>query len=250
MNQQQQNGAPVNAVTPPFTDGDKLFVANFIVANYLAPDVYSDDPPKPSAAQRLSQRFPPYTPAHLGQSSLTITQIQRLYLFILRNSNPSLIFTQNQFYFYLKGKLVVSPYPSVDFTTFFPLDVHKQKVDSTTGHEVVKGIVVIDHDSVSGWVDCEDLDRFKRLTGLVELKIDRESWLSYDQSSFDHDRVGWLVTNSARNTTTMTTLIVHGKPVTFELFGLLWDSVVIGIGSTAYLFRVALPPLPNNRTYL
>ncbi|CAN1855097.1 Increased DNA methylation 3 [Linum perenne] len=263
MNQQQQNGAPVNAVTPPFTDGDKLFVANFIVANYLAPDVYSDDPPKPSAAQRLSQRFPPYTPAHLGQSSLTITQIQRLYLFILRNSNPSLIFTQNQFYFYLKGKLVVSPYPSVDFTTFFPLDVHKQKVDSTTGHEVVKGIVVIDHDSVSGWVDCEDLDRFKRLTGLVELKIDRESWLSYDQSSFDHDRVGWLVTNSgmekckmrtgrtnriiSRNTTTMTTLIVHGKPVTFELFGLLWDSVVIGIGSTAYLFRVALPPLPNNR---
>ncbi|CAN0852446.1 Increased DNA methylation 3 [Linum grandiflorum] len=236
MKQQEQQRAPTAA------DDDKLFVANFIVADYLGPDVVSaDKPPKISTAQRLTQRFAPYTPNHLGQSSLTVTQILTLYYYILRNStNPSLIFNPTQFYFYLKGKLI-SPCPSAaNFTTFFPLHIHKHKLSS------IKGIVVID-DPGAGWIDCEELDRFKRLTGLVDLRVDRESWLSCNWTFDDHDRrlISGLI-NENNKLTTMTTVIVHGKPVAFELFMLSWELVLIGISSAAYLFRVALPPLPDN----
>ncbi|CAL1372606.1 unnamed protein product [Linum trigynum] len=258
---------------------DKLFLANFIVTNYLGPDVFSEIPRR-SVANRLSRRFPPYTSTHLGDSSLTVSQLKSLYYYALRNADPTLILSPAQFHAYLKGDETTY---TTNFTTFFPLHLHKHKVYSAASiHEVVKGIVVVINDEDDAPVDDElnrsYIDRFRRLSGSSGLKMDSKSCLTYrpprprDDDDDDRDsdprpvvlfRDGFkrrrvVISDddddlderdfptaeelAARDAT----VVVNGKTVTFKLVGLSSDYVVIGISRAAYLFRVALPCLPNN----
>ncbi|TXG51877.1 hypothetical protein EZV62_021046 [Acer yangbiense] len=63
------------------------------------------------------------------------------------------------------------------FTSFFPMNIHGHKKYSGD-YEIVKGIVLIDDPNIS-YIKKEDLDRFKCLSGMHILKIDRIKSLCY-----------------------------------------------------------------------
>uniref|UniRef100_A0A1J3IIQ6 Increased DNA methylation 3 n=1 Tax=Noccaea caerulescens TaxID=107243 RepID=A0A1J3IIQ6_NOCCA len=148
---------------------DQYFLVNFIMSNYLGPDVYSDEP-RISASQRLAKRLPPYTSMHIGSSSLTVAQLQNLYYHVLRNAKSSLLVHPDMIYMYLKGYLPLSRvFPQ--FTSFFPTNLHPQKKYSPS-HEIVRGVVLIDDPSVA-FISTEELQRFRCLSCLNDMKIDR-----------------------------------------------------------------------------
>ncbi|CAA7020080.1 unnamed protein product [Microthlaspi erraticum] len=163
---------------------DQYFLVNFIMSKYLGPDVYSDDP-RISASQRLAKRLPPYTSMHIGSSSLTVAQLQNLYYYVLRNAESSLLVHPDMLYTYLKGYLPLrGMFPQ--FTSFFPTNLHPQKKYSPS-HEIVKGIVVIDDPAVA-FISTEELKRFRCLSCLDDLKIDRVVSLSPLRVKLDESR--------------------------------------------------------------
>ncbi|KAL1219753.1 Increased DNA methylation 3 [Cardamine amara subsp. amara] len=165
---------------------DQYFLVNFIMSNYLGPDVYSDNP-RCSASQRLAKGLPPYTLMHIGSSSLTVAQLQNLYYNVLRNANSSLLLHPDLIYMYLKGYLPLEPIRTFpQFTSFFPMSLHPQKRYSPS-HEIVKGIVVIDDPAVA-CISEEELQRFRCLSRLNDLKIDRVVFLSPRPLQLDETR--------------------------------------------------------------
>ncbi|KAF3593402.1 hypothetical protein DY000_02023867 [Brassica cretica] len=155
---------------------DPYFLVNFIMSHYLGPDVFSDIP-RCSASQRLSKRLPPYTPKQIGSSSLTVAQLQNLYYYVLRNASSSLLLHPDMVLMYLKGYLPMEPSGELrQFTHYFPTSLHPQKRYSPS-LEIVKGIVVID-DPVVAFISKDELQRFRCLSRVDDLKIDRVMSLS------------------------------------------------------------------------
>ncbi|CAN7078250.1 unnamed protein product [Brassica oleracea var. botrytis] len=155
---------------------DPYFLVNFIMSHYLGPDVFSDIP-RCSASQRLSKRLPPYTPKQIGSSSLTVAQLQNLYYYVLRNASSALLLHPDMVLMYLKGYLPMEPSGELrQFTHYFPTSLHPQKRYSPS-LEIVKGIVVID-DPVVAFISKDELQRFRCLSRVDDLKIDRVVSLS------------------------------------------------------------------------
>ncbi|KAF8113681.1 hypothetical protein N665_0046s0032 [Sinapis alba] len=149
---------------------DPYFLVNFIMSHYLGPDVFSDNP-RCSASQRLSKNLPPYTPKHIGSSSLTVSQLQNLYYYVLRNASSALLLHPDMVLMYLKGYLPMEPSGELhQFTHYFPTSLHPQKRYSSS-HEIVKGIVVID-DPALAFISKGELQRFRCLSRLDDLRID------------------------------------------------------------------------------
>ncbi|KAF9686578.1 hypothetical protein SADUNF_Sadunf02G0003700 [Salix dunnii] len=181
MNVKEKNAPFTGFVNAP--SGDQHFLLNFIMSTFLGPDLYSDNP-RCSAANRLAKGLPPYTSNNLGDSFLYISQLESLYYYVLRNARPSLVLNPNTLCLYLEGKLHLSGSESLEdcrqFTSFFPLSIHGHKKDSAS-QEIVKGIVLIENPDTS--YIKEDLEKFKCLSGMDSLKIDRKKCLSYDHES-------------------------------------------------------------------
>ncbi|CAH8347039.1 unnamed protein product [Eruca vesicaria subsp. sativa] len=155
---------------------DPYFLVNFIMSNYLGPDVFSDNP-RCSASQRLSKNLPPYTPKHIGASSLTLAQLQNLYYYVLRNANSTLLLHPDMVLMYLKGYLPMEPSRELhQFTHYFPTNLHPQKRYSPS-LEIVKGIVVIEDPALT-FIRKEELQRFRLLSRLDDLRIDKVASLS------------------------------------------------------------------------
>ncbi|KAJ0087553.1 hypothetical protein Patl1_09345 [Pistacia atlantica] len=160
---------------------DQYFLLNFIMGSYLGPDVYSDNPRR-SAFQRLAEGLPPYTSKNLGFSFVSISQLESLYYYVLRNAHRSLVLKPDVLHMYLKGNM---PLPSSElpddcwqFTSFFPTNIHAHKRYSEN-YEIVKGIALIDH-PVTSYMKKENLERFKHLSSMNDLKIDKIKSLSYE----------------------------------------------------------------------
>lgn len=154
---------------------DQRFLLNFIFGTYLGPDVKTDIPRR-SASQRMADGLPPYHVTDLGSAFLKLSDVENMYYYVLRNAHPSSILKLKFLYLYFKGKLPPSSLDSLEdecqFTRFFPTNLHTQSRYQGTV-QMVKGIVIIDDPDVS-YVKPEDLKRFKQLTGVNELKIDRD----------------------------------------------------------------------------
>ncbi|CAH2036688.1 unnamed protein product [Thlaspi arvense] len=175
---------------------DQCFLVNFIMSNYLGPDLYYDNP-RCSASQRLAKGLPPYTLNHIGSSSLNVAQLQNLYYYVLRNADSSLLLRPDMIYAYLKGCIPLEPSQnSHQFTYFFPTSLHPHKSYSPSQEivegyspslEIVKGIVVIDDPAVE-FINKEELQRFRCLSLLNDLKIDRAVSLSPRPVQLDGSR--------------------------------------------------------------
>ncbi|XP_028791932.1 increased DNA methylation 3-like isoform X1 [Neltuma alba] len=159
------------SVKPLISDAE--FLLNFIMSTYLGPDVKSDEP-RCSAAQRLGAGLPPYTLSALGPSYVSISLLERLYYFVLRDAQPDQVLERNLLHMYLKGELSLPSCGSVEecqqFTSIFPLNLHEQ-IWYPDSFRIVKGVVLI-IDPVASYMKQEDIKRFKYLTGVNSLKID------------------------------------------------------------------------------
>ncbi|KAM7257527.1 hypothetical protein ACFE04_013268 [Oxalis oulophora] len=166
----------------------RYFLLNFIMSNYLGPDVYSDNP-RCSASLRMSKCLPPYSIKNLGSSSISMAQLESLYYYVLKNAHSTLILKPNMLYKFFSGNLSFTSLGLPEgccsqFTTYFPLNLHDHK-KYPGDHEVVKGIVLIDDPDIT-CIKEEDLEKFKRLSGIEDLKIDKVVSLCY-QHGYKND---------------------------------------------------------------
>ncbi|KAG4955687.1 hypothetical protein GLYMA_15G047500v4 [Glycine max] len=159
-------------VKPVSSDSDRKFLIDFIVTTYLGPDVKSHNP-RCSVIQRLIAGSPLYILSDLGPSYVSVSFLERLYYYLLRDASPDLVLDINMFHMYLKGKLVLPTSDftrdSQQFTSFFPLDLHQQ-IRYPDSFRVVKGAVLIDDPSTS-CIKEKDLNRFRSLTGVRTFKL-------------------------------------------------------------------------------
>ena len=178
MGSEGENGTPGSSVQPPFDN--QHFLLNFIMSTCFGPDVKSDNP-RCSALQKLNEGLATYTLSDLGPSYVSISLLESLYYYVLRKASPSLVFKPNMLHMYLKGTL---PSPSSglieeskQFTSLFPLNLHKQ-IWFPASFRIVKGIVLI-CDPVTSYMKEEDLERFRSLAGIDNLQIDINEALCY-----------------------------------------------------------------------
>ncbi|ERN12316.1 hypothetical protein AMTRI_Chr01g137660 [Amborella trichopoda] len=163
------------------TTNDQRFLLLFIMGNYFGPDVKSEEPRK-SANQRLAEGLPPYISDHLGGSFVQVAEIERIYFYILRNSDPSVQVKLALLHKFFLGRLS-SPEHDANadprqFPDFFPFHLHRQAVHRGQ-QKVVENIVFI-HDPDVSYVKQEDIGRFKKLTGLENVSLERAAAREYN----------------------------------------------------------------------
>ncbi|CAN6476461.1 unnamed protein product [Victoria cruziana] len=154
---------------------DQRFLLNFIMGTYLGPDVKTDVPRR-SAFQRVAEGLPHYYSTDLGEAFLKLSDVECLYYYVLRNAHPSAVLRVHSLYQYFKGQLPPPVLESLDddrqFTTLFPPGIHKQGRYKGS-FKIFKGIIFFDNPNTS-YISPSDLQRFKWLTGLDDLSIDRK----------------------------------------------------------------------------
>ncbi|XP_010259756.1 PREDICTED: increased DNA methylation 3-like [Nelumbo nucifera] len=154
---------------------DQRFLLNFIMGTFLGPDVKTDIPRR-SVFERVAEGLPQYSLNDLGSSFVSLSQVEKLYYYILKNAHPSAILELHSLHMYLKGKL---PLPNSglledarQFTCIFPLGLHEQTTYKAK-HKIFKGIILIENPDTS-YIKLVDLERFRHLTGIYDMKISRE----------------------------------------------------------------------------
>lgn len=76
-----------NALMP---NKDQHFLLYFIIGSYFGPDLKGEKCHK-SVLQRKAEGLPLYTSDQLAGSHIKIVQVERIYHYILRNANKSLV---------------------------------------------------------------------------------------------------------------------------------------------------------------
>lgn len=166
---------------------DQLFLLNSIMGTYLGPDVL--DYPRSSAFERKANDSPPYLSTDLGPSYISVAMLENLYYYVLRNAHPSLVLKPNMLHKYLKGSLCLpnskQAEETLQFTSFFPLDLHEQ-IWYPASFRVVKGVVFID-DPMTSDLDERDLQKFKSLCYMGSFKIDKKEFINFEHDHQDGD---------------------------------------------------------------
>ncbi|KAG0563248.1 hypothetical protein KC19_8G015600 [Ceratodon purpureus] len=159
---------------------DQRFLLVFILGTYFGPDLREEIPRK-SALQRVCMGLPPYSADELGGSVFKLSEIESIYYFVLRNSHPSARVKLQSLYKFLQGHLAPPVKENLEdvrqFTAFFPPHLHRQSRYKGT-YKVIESMVFIDDPDVA-YMKEDDIERFKRLSGLPDLALDREEARNY-----------------------------------------------------------------------
>ncbi|KAF8047437.1 hypothetical protein N665_3029s0001, partial [Sinapis alba] len=153
-------------------EDDKLFLLHFIIGIYFGPDLrFHDDDPnkkKQSAFQIQASSILP-TKDDLGASLMKRAELERVYHYVLRNVDPSLVLNRKVLsrYFNENRKASNAYFPL--FRDLYPLKLHPES-RIRNQYKLVKSIVFInDPDTSCMREDC--VDRFKLLTGLQSFTL-------------------------------------------------------------------------------
>lgn len=128
------------------------------------------------------------------RSTCYVFELEHLtFCWITRNSHASARVKLQSLYKFLQGHLappVKEPLEDVrQFTAFFPPHLHRQSRYKGT-YKVIESMVFID-DPDTSYMKEEDIERFKRLSGLHDLAFDREEARSFQhgqRSDRDEER--------------------------------------------------------------
>eukprot|EP00252_Welwitschia_mirabilis_P007473 TRINITY_DN1885_c1_g1_i1.p1 TRINITY_DN1885_c1_g1~~TRINITY_DN1885_c1_g1_i1.p1 ORF type:complete len:418 (-),score=76.84 TRINITY_DN1885_c1_g1_i1:17-1270(-) len=154
---------------------DQCFLMIFIVGTYFGPDLIHEVPRK-AALERTALKLPPYSLDELGGSVVRLTEIESVYYYVLRKAHWSVRVKPQSLYKFFQGQFTSVDAGSVDneqqFTTLFPPSFHMQ-TRYRGAYKVVENLVFL-HDPEISYIKPDDMNRFKHLTGLHELKLDRE----------------------------------------------------------------------------
>lgn len=158
---------------------DQYFLLYFIMATYFAPDL-KQETPQNSVLQRRFEGLVPYTFDQLANSHIKVVEVERIYYYVLRKADPSVVMKLPWLHQFLDGTLLTpreSATACPQFKDLFPPDLHPQSWLKDK-HRIIGNIVFIDKPETS-CMKPEDIERFKRLTGLENFHLDRDSARSH-----------------------------------------------------------------------
>lgn len=229
-------------------EDDKLFLLHFIIGNYFGPDLHDDDgnKRKQSAFQiQASSNLP--TKEELSASLMKRAELERVYYYVLRNADPSLVFNRKVLSRYFNEKRNAS---NVDFPLFrdlYPLKLHPES-RIRNQYKLIKSIVFInDPDTSCMREDC--VDRFKLLTGLQSFTLS----LNIDVTEVDDEPLETLGTclegGPGNHDESEPTLEANGVIIADAQAAQMMGLMDIGECADAYLFRVSLPGVKRDERH-
>ncbi|KAK1352017.1 Increased DNA methylation 2 [Heracleum sosnowskyi] len=158
---------------------DQYFLLYFIMGTYFAPD-FKQEAPQKSALQRRFEGLVPYTFDQLAGSHLKVVEVERIYCYVLRKADPSVVVNLPLLHQFLDGTLP-SPRESTiaypQFRDLFPPDLHPQSWLKDKC-KIIGNIGFI-YKPETSCMKPEDIERFKRLTRLKNIHLDRDSARSH-----------------------------------------------------------------------
>ncbi|KAK1294826.1 hypothetical protein QJS10_CPA16g01385 [Acorus calamus] len=212
---------------------DQHFLLLFIMGTFFGPDLKEEKPHK-SVLQRLAEDLPPYTSDQLAGSQLKSVEAERIYHYVLRKADRSVEVKQSVLHQFFLGTLFS---PSEDyaveprqFPDLFPPHLHPQS-KYRNRYKIFENVVFIDNPEIY-YVKPEDIKRFKKLTRLNDLMLDRDAARSYGAVTA-HKPVD---SGGAQKTAVSLTGTVAEREL-----GPLIGLVDIGVCDDAYLFHISLP---------
>lgn len=152
---------------------DRYFLMYFIMGTYFGPDLKGERTQK-SALQRLAEGLPPYTSEQLFGSHIRASEIEQIYYFLTRKAEKSLVVKLPMLHQFIEGSYpcqgeeATGIYPQ--FPALFPPHLHPQT--ESLNHSRIIGNVVFIRNPAIFYVKKEDVERFKRLTGLEDLFVE------------------------------------------------------------------------------
>ncbi|XP_058077739.1 increased DNA methylation 2-like [Magnolia sinica] len=158
------------------TTDDQRFLLLFIMGTYFGPDLKAEKPKK-SALQRIAEDLPPYTSDQLAGSQMKTVEAERVYYYVLRKADQSVIVKLPLLHQFFQCTLFSPPDDSVvdhrQFPDLFPMQLHPQS-RFRNRYKIIENIVFINNPEIS-YIKPEDVERFKRLTRLEDLLLDRDA---------------------------------------------------------------------------
>ncbi|XP_044469182.1 alpha-crystallin domain-containing protein 22.3-like isoform X2 [Mangifera indica] len=121
--------------------------------------------------------LPPYTSDQLAGSHMKTVEVERIYYYALRKADQSLTVRLPWLNHFFKGKLSNSdlklPLIYPQFPDLFPLQLHSHS-KSRNHYKIIENIVFINNPDIS-YNNPEDVQRFRRLTGIENLYLSRDA---------------------------------------------------------------------------
>ncbi|XWS58219.1 hypothetical protein CRYUN_Cryun08bG0015900 [Craigia yunnanensis] len=156
---------------------DQSFLLYFIFGTYFGPDLKGEKSHK-SVLQRKAEGLSSYTSDELAGSHIETVQLERIYYYVLRKANKSLVVNSPLLDQFFKGNLptphgdeAAAIYPQ--FPDLFPLELHPHS-RLKNGYNIIGNIVFIHNPEIS-YMRIEDIARFARLSRLEDFFLDREA---------------------------------------------------------------------------
>ncbi|GAV77863.1 LOW QUALITY PROTEIN: hypothetical protein CFOL_v3_21331, partial [Cephalotus follicularis] len=152
---------------------DQCFLLYFILGTYFGPDLKGEIPQK-SALQRNAEGLAPYTSNQLVGSHMKRVEVARAFYYVLRKADQSLQVGLSLLDHLFRGTLPADghdPTAIYQFNDLFPSQLHLHSI-SKNKHDTIENIVFITNPE-SYFIKQEDIERFKRLTGLDQFRLDR-----------------------------------------------------------------------------
>lgn len=164
---------------------NQCFLLYFILGTFFGPDLKAESPQK-SVLQRFAEALPPYTSEQLSGSHLKKVEVERVYHHVLRKADKSAVVKGTWLDLFFHGNLLMpAKYPQ--FPDLFPPQLHPHSRFKNL-YKIIENIVFINNPE-SYYIKPEDMERFKRLTGLQNLVLDRDGARLYtgvdDETLYD-----------------------------------------------------------------
>lgn len=166
-------------VSGTLPNDDQCFLMYNIMGTYFGPNLKGDRTQK-SALQRINEGLPQCTSNQLAGSHMKTVEVERVYYHVLRKADQSLAVKLPLLHQFFQGNLPVprqesnAVYPQ--FPYLFPPQLHPHS--RSNGYKVIENIVFINNPEVDH-MKPEDRERFKRLTGLKDFLLNRDSARMY-----------------------------------------------------------------------
>lgn len=157
-------------------DDNQLFLLYFIMGIYFGPDLKGESPQN-SVLQRIARGLPPYTSYQLAGTHMKTVEVEQVYYYVLRKAAESVVVKSPLLHQFFEGNAPVygkdptSSYPQ--FPDLFPLQLHPH-LQLKNRHKIIQNIQFINNPA-SVYLKTEDIERFKRLTGLENLLLDGDA---------------------------------------------------------------------------
>ncbi|KAF5453987.1 hypothetical protein F2P56_023689 [Juglans regia] len=157
-------------------DDNQLFLLYFIMGTYFGPDLKGERHRK-SLLQRIAEGLPPYTFDQLAGTHMKTVEVEQVYLYVLRKAAESVVVKLPLLHQFFEGNVPVhgqdptASYPQ--FPDLFPPQLHHLS-QLNNRYKIVHNIIFISNPEIF-YIKPEDTERFKRLTGLKNLLLDRDS---------------------------------------------------------------------------